>query len=101
MSESDLVDLGCKSLVSAGFVPEGEFYAVPEPQLVVDGTEIVFDDVFSGADFVGNFLVFESLSDKLDNSLLSLVWIGSADASSEHSCLLYKSVANFTRLTPP
>jgi len=95
------MDLKHKVFMPAGFIPKREFYAVPEPQFVVDGTEIVFDDVFSGPNFVCDFFVFKSLSDKLDDSLLSLTWIGPAVASSEHSCLLYKSVANLTRLTPP
>src|SRR5215471_8410588 len=85
----------------ACFIPQSQFYAVPEPQLVVDGPEIVFDDVFGGPDFVGDFLVFESLSDKFDDSLLSLVGYPIAVFPSEHSCLRYKSVANLTRLTPP
>ena len=61
-------------LVPAGFIPQSQLYAVPEPQLVVDGAEIVFDDMFSGSDFVGDFLVFKSLCDEFDDSLLALVW---------------------------
>src|SRR5436190_22330828 len=95
------MDLKHKIFVPAGFVPKCELYAVPEPQLVVDGAEIVFDDVFSGSNFVCDFLVFKSLSDELDDSLFALAGIGPTVASSEHSCLLYKSVANLTRLTPP
>ena len=90
-----------KLFVPASFIPQCKLYAVPEPQLVVDGSEIVFDDVFSGADFVCNFLVLKSSGDEFNDSLLPFIWMGSADASSEHSCLLYKSVANLTRLTPP
>jgi len=63
-----------EALMAPGFVPQRELYAVPEPQFVVDGPEIVLDDVFSGADFVGNFPVFESLGDEFNDSLLSLVW---------------------------
>src|SRR5438093_891062 len=62
----DLVNLKYEIFVPAGLIPKRELYAVPEPQLVVDGAEIVFDDVFSGADFVGDFLVLESLSDEFD-----------------------------------
>src|SRR5215470_3177984 len=90
-----------KLFVPTRLIPKRKFYAVPEPQLVVDGSEIVFDDVFSGADFVSDFLVLKSSGDEFNDSLLPFTWIGSADASSEHSCLLYKSVANLTRLTPP
>jgi len=63
-----------QTFVPSGFIPEREFYAVPEPQFVVDGPEIVLDDVFSGADFVGDFFILESLGDELNDSLFSLVW---------------------------
>src|SRR5258708_12273389 len=85
----------------AGLIPERQFYAVPEPQFVVDGAEIVFDDVFGGHDFVSDLLVFESPSDEFDDALLPLVGVAAPPIpSSEHSCLRYKSVASFTRLTP-
>jgi hypothetical protein len=86
--------------VPAGFIPKGKLYAVPEPQFVIDGAEIVFDDVLAGSDFICDFSVLESLGDKFNDSLFPVVWC-SAGFSSEHSCLLYKSVASFTRLTPP
>jgi len=63
-----------QTLVTARLVPEREFYAVPEPQFVVDGPEIVFDDVFCGSNFIGDFFVFESLSDECNDSLLAVAW---------------------------
>src|SRR5260221_7882311 len=87
--------------MAAGFVPQSQLYAVPEPQFVVDSAEIVFDDVFGGTDLVGDFSILESLGDELDDTLFPLAGTGaSAVFSSEHSCLRYKSVASFTRLTP-
>src|SRR5581483_9228506 len=88
-------------LEPARLIPQSQFYAVPEPQFVVDGAEIIFDDVFCGSNFVCDFSVLKSLSDEFDDSLLPLVGIGSASFFSDHSCLLYKRVASFTRLTPP
>src|SRR5579863_7407019 len=89
------------AFVAAGFIPQSQLYAVPEPQFVVDGAEIVFDDVFCGADLACDFLVFESLGDEFDDALLALVGTsGATDSSCEHSCLRYKSVASLTRLTP-
>lgn len=85
----------------AGFIPECKLYAVPEPQFVIDGTEIVFDDVFGGSDFVGDFSVLKSPGDEFDDSVFSVIWCAAVVSPSEHSCLLYKSVASFTRLTPP
>jgi len=32
-----------QTFVPPRFIPQGKFYAVPEPQFVVDGPEIVFD----------------------------------------------------------
>src|SRR5215469_14313720 len=89
-----------QTFVSPGFVPQSKLYAVPEPQLVIDGAEIVFDDVLGGSNFFGDFSVFESLGNEFDDSLLSLIWC-STRSPSEHSCLLYRSVASLTRLTPP
>jgi len=68
---------------------------------VVDGAEIVFDDVFCCSDDLCDFAIFESLGDELEDSLLSCV--GSplpAAFAAKHSCFRYKSVASFTRLIP-
>src|SRR5215475_7575900 len=87
--------------VSAGLIPEGEFDPVPESELIVDDSEVIFDDVFCGSDCICNFTVFESLGDELDDALLSFVGDTlSIPLASEHSCLRYKSVASFTRLIP-
>src|SRR5579864_8951368 len=87
--------------MSARLIPQGEFYAVPEPQFVIDGSEIVLDDVFGGSDFGCDFLVLKSLGDEFDDASLSLIWCSAIVSPSKHSCLLYKSVASLTRLTPP
>src|SRR5450631_2475371 len=85
----------------ASFIPQRQLYAVPEPQFVVDGAEIVLNDVLGGPDLVGDFFILESLGDEFDDSLFALVGTSvTAVFSSEHSCLRYKSVASFTRLTP-
>src|SRR5678815_298698 len=82
-------------------VPEREFDAVPETELVVDDSKIVFDDVFSGADFVGDFFVFEPLGNELNDSLFAGIGLTCAVTfRSDHCCLRYKSVASLTRLIP-
>ena len=63
-----------EALMAPGFVPQRELYAVPEPQFVVDGPEIILDDVLGCSDFACNFFVLKSLCDEGDDSLLSLVW---------------------------
>jgi len=85
--------------VSAGLVPEGEFHPVPESKLVIDDSEIVLDDVFGSSDGIGNFPVFESLSNELDDALLPFAGCAFS-VSFEHICLRYKRVASFTRLIP-
>jgi hypothetical protein len=74
--------------VLAGYVPEGEFDPVPEPELVIDDSKVVLDDVLCGTDGVCNFAVFESLRDEFDDSLLSFAGDSiSVTFASEHSCL--------------
>src|SRR5678815_659047 len=85
-------------LVLAGFVPESKLDSVPESEFVIDDSEIVLDDVFGSSDLVSNFLVLESLGNKLNNSALSFVGDAlSVTFASKHNCLRYKSVASFTR----
>src|SRR5580698_10639220 len=87
-----------RDLVPAGFVPEGKFDPVPESELVIDGSEVIFDDVLCGSDCVCNFAVFESLGDEFDDLLFSFAGASFSIAlASEHNCLRYKSVASFTR----
>jgi len=82
-------------------VPEGEFDSIPESEFVIDDSEVILDDVFSGSDFVGNFFVLKSLGNKFDNSALSFAgYTLSVTFASKHNCLRYKSVASFTRLIP-
>jgi hypothetical protein len=77
-----------RDFLSAGFVPEGQFDPVPEPELVIDDSEVIFDDVFCGADGVGDFAVFKSLGDELDDSLFALAGDPiSVTLFSEHNCL--------------
>jgi hypothetical protein len=89
------------SFVPPRLIPQRQLYAVPEPQFVVDRPEIILDDVFGCSDLACNFFVFESLCDEGDDALFSLAGVGSAVFSSDQSRLLYRSVASFTRLTPP
>jgi len=74
--------------MTPGFVPEGEFDPVPESQLVVDGAQIVFNDVLGGSDLVCDLSILESLGNKFDDALLSFTWGPfSVAIISEHSCL--------------
>ena len=77
-----------RDFLPAGFVPEGQFDPVPEPELVVDDSEVVLDDVFCGADGIRDFAVFKSLGNELDDSLLALAGDPiSVTLFSEHNCL--------------
>jgi hypothetical protein len=75
--------------VTASFVPESEFDPIPESEFVVDGAEIVFDDMLGGSNGACDFSVLESLGNKFDDALLSFTWHPVSVAFiSEHSCLL-------------
>jgi len=77
-----------RDLLSSGFIPEGQFDAVPESEFVVDNSEVVFDDVFCGSDFIRDFPVFKPLGDEFDDSLFSLAGDTiSVTSFSKHSCL--------------
>ena len=77
-----------RDLLAAGFVPESQLDAVPESELVVDDSEVIFDDVLCGSDFVRDLSIFESLGNELNDSLLSFAGDTiSVTLFSEHSCL--------------
>ena len=59
-------------MLSAGFVPEGQFDPVPEPELVVDDSQVVLDDVLRGPDSVRDLTVFKPLGDEFDDLMFSL-----------------------------
>jgi hypothetical protein len=74
--------------MAPGFVPESKFDSVPESELVIDDTKIVLDDMFGGADGVGDFSVLETFGNKFDDSILSIVgYSGSVPLICVHSCL--------------
>jgi hypothetical protein len=76
------------ALLPARFVPEGQFDAVPEPKLVIDDSEVIFDDVLGSSDGVRDFPVFKALGNEFNNSLFSLAgYTASVTLFSEHSCL--------------
>src|SRR5713226_1098186 len=82
--------------VLAGFVPEGKFDSVPEPELVIDDAKVVLDDVLCGSNRLCNFAVLESLSDEFNDTLLSFAGCTlSITLLSEHSCLRYKRGCQF------
>jgi hypothetical protein len=77
-----------RDLLSPSFVPEGKFDTVPEPELVIDDSQIVFDDVFCCPDGVRDFAVFKPLGDELDDLLFALTGYSvSVTLFSEHNCL--------------
>ncbi len=52
-------------------VPESKFDPIPESRLVIDFAKVVFYDMLSRADGVGDFTVLQSLRDEFDNSQFS------------------------------
>ena len=77
-----------RDFLSTRFVPEGQFDSVPEPKLVIDDSEVIFDDVFGSSDGIRDFSVFKALGDEFDNLLFSLAGNSvSVTLLSEHACL--------------
>ena len=78
-----------RDFLPAGFVPEGQFDPVPESELVVDDSQVVFDDMFCRSDGVRDFAVLEPLGDEFDDLLFSLTGnpVSIALLLSEHNCL--------------
>jgi hypothetical protein len=65
-----------EAFVPTGFVPEREFYTIPESKFVKDDAQVIFHNVLRGADDFGYLAVLESLSDQFDD--LMLAWAGNA-----------------------
>jgi hypothetical protein len=55
------------------FVPQGKFYAIPEPKLVVNGAKVVRDNVPGRAHDFCHLIVLEPLRDQFDDSLLGVI----------------------------
>jgi hypothetical protein len=73
----------------AGFIPEGELDAIPESELVVYDAEVVLNDVFGGANLVGDVTILESLSNELDDPVFAFTGDPVSVAfDCKHSCLL-------------
>jgi len=56
--------------VYSGLVPQSKFDPVAYSNLVVDFAKVVPDNVFADAELPCDFVIFESLSNQLDNSQL-------------------------------
>jgi len=80
--------LGLGEFEASRFVPEGEFNAVPEPELVIDDAKVVLDDVLGSADFVGNVSVLESLGNEFNDAVFPFAGNPvSVTFACKHSCL--------------
>src|SRR5438477_5657850 len=83
-------------------MPEGKLYSVPEPELVIDDSQIILHDVFGGSDGLGYFFVLQAFGNEVDDSVFTFTWHTVPIASiCRHACLRYNKVASFTRLIPP
>src|SRR5208282_3228292 len=97
-----LLLLGHQGGLAPGLIPQGQFDAVPQPELVIDDPQVVLHDMFSRSDRFGDLTVLQSLCNELDDSLLTFTGdAGSVPFTCRHACLRYNRVASFTRLIPP
>ncbi len=46
---------------------QGQFQAIRNPGFVIDIAQVIFDDLFGGAEVAGNFLIFEPLNNERDD----------------------------------
>ena len=87
---------------STRFIPEREFNAIPEPEFVINHTQVILYDMFRGSDGVSYFFVLQAFGNELDDSVFTFIWdTGAIPSICRHTCLRYNRVASFTRLIPP
>src|SRR5579864_1707573 len=83
-------------------IPQRKLHPVPQPQFVVDDSQIILDYVLRRPDRVGYLFVLQALGNQLDDSLFAFTRdSGSIPPICRHSCLRYSRVASLTRLIPP
>ena len=67
-------------------IPQREFDAVPQTQLIVDQAEIILDDVLGGAERIGDFAVLAALGYALND--VGFPFVGALEPClSIHNCL--------------
>jgi len=57
-----------------GFIPQGQLDPVPETQFVINGAQVVLDNVLGGADGLGYLAILHALGNKLDDSVFAFAW---------------------------
>jgi hypothetical protein len=55
-------------------MPEGKLYSVPEPELVIDDSQIILHDVFGRSDGLGYFFVLQAFGNEFDDSVFTFTW---------------------------
>src|SRR5258708_1424317 len=84
------------------FIPQREFDAIPQSELVVDHSQVVLHDVLGRPDSFRYFLVLQTFGHELDDEVFTLTWdTGAITSICRHACLRYNRVASLTRLIPP
>jgi hypothetical protein len=56
------------------YIPQREFDAVPQSQLVINQAQIILDYMFRGSEILGDFAVLATLGYALDDEVLALAW---------------------------
>jgi hypothetical protein len=61
-----------------GFVPQSEFDAIADANLVVNETQVVSNDMCANPKFLGDLSIFQTLGDKRNDSSLTLAQLSRA-----------------------
>src|ERR1700687_262529 len=73
--------------VLPGFVPQRQLDAVPQSQLVVDQSQIIFYHVFGGTKRIGDLPVLAALGYALDDEMFAFAGPAAVCCLSKHNCL--------------
>jgi len=70
------------------FIPEGQFYAIPQAELIVNDPQVILDNVFGCTDSHRHFAIFQAFGNKFDDSLFAFAWDTASIAPiCRHDCL--------------
>jgi hypothetical protein len=74
-------------LVLPRFIPQRQLDAVPQSQLVIDQSQIIFYYVFGGPERIGDLPVLAALGYALDDEVFAFAGPAAVCCLSNHNCL--------------
>lgn len=74
--------------MTAGFIPQSQFDAVPQAKFVVDQAQVVLHDMLGSAQRICNLAVFAAFGYVLDDDVFAFTGPAVGTRLSCHNCLL-------------